>query len=269
MSFLHPAVLVALVAIPLLVWWYVGQQRQRKEAAKAFANPALNPSVAPNPPRWRRHVPMLAFAIALAALIVAAARPQRTLAVPINTVKTVAAQIIKTGHAEHAYLGISAQAVTPNAAKLFHLPARHGLLVASVQPGSGASKAGLRAGQVAPPVQAEGLILGGVGRRPGGLQGRVRPGHPGRHGVRDGALPGRPEAVHIDVHQPPRQFAHDQVAIGADGLLVEVHPAPEKAMSDGARKESVKSEGRYGFDANDPFLGLNIGLSTNLVIGPR
>jgi len=25
------------------------------------------------------------------------------------------------------------------------------------------------------------------------------------------------------------------VAIGADGLLVEVHPAPEKAMSDGAQ----------------------------------
>ena len=34
-------------------------------------------------------------------------------AVPINTVKTVAAQIIKTGHAEHAFLGISLQAVTP------------------------------------------------------------------------------------------------------------------------------------------------------------
>jgi S1-C subfamily serine protease len=67
-------------------------------------------------------------------------------AVPINTVKTVAAQIIRTGHAEHAYLGISVQAVTPNAAKLFHLPATHGLLVASVQPGSGAAKAGLRAG---------------------------------------------------------------------------------------------------------------------------
>jgi len=67
-------------------------------------------------------------------------------AVPINTVKTVAAQLIKTGHAEHAYLGISVQAVTPNAAKLFHLPSTHGLLVASVQPGSGAAKAGLRAG---------------------------------------------------------------------------------------------------------------------------
>ena len=31
-------------------------------------------------------------------------------AVPINTVKTVAAQIIKSGHAEHAYLGISVAA---------------------------------------------------------------------------------------------------------------------------------------------------------------
>ncbi len=67
-------------------------------------------------------------------------------AVPINTVKTVAAQIIKTGHAEHAFLGITAQPVTATAAKLFRLPARHGLLVASVQPGSAAAKAGLRAG---------------------------------------------------------------------------------------------------------------------------
>src|SRR5207247_7853950 len=47
-------------------------------------------------------------------------------AVPINTVKTVAAQLIKTGHAEHAFLGIRVQAVAPNIAKLFRLPASHG-----------------------------------------------------------------------------------------------------------------------------------------------
>jgi Ca-activated chloride channel family protein len=39
-------------------------------------------SVAPVAPRWRRHVPLTIFAIALAALIVAAARPQKTVAVP-------------------------------------------------------------------------------------------------------------------------------------------------------------------------------------------
>jgi S1-C subfamily serine protease len=82
-------------------------------------------------------------------------------AVPINTVKTVAAQIIKTGHADHAYLGISAQAVTPTAAKLFHLPSTHGLLVASVQPGSGAAKAGLRSGTGNATLAGETYPLGG------------------------------------------------------------------------------------------------------------
>jgi S1-C subfamily serine protease len=68
-------------------------------------------------------------------------------AVPINTVKTVAAEIIKNGHAEHAYLGITAQPVTRDVAKLFRLRAAHGLLVASVEPGSAAAAAGLRAGR--------------------------------------------------------------------------------------------------------------------------
>ena len=68
-------------------------------------------------------------------------------AVPINTVKTVAAQLIKTGHAEHAFLGITAQPVSHSIARLFRLHASHGLLVASVQRGSAAAHAGLRAGK--------------------------------------------------------------------------------------------------------------------------
>ena len=82
-------------------------------------------------------------------------------AVPIDTVKTVAAQLIKTGHAEHAFLGISAQAVTPDVAKLFRLPATQGLLVASVQRGSAAAKAGLRAGSQQVTVSGETYPLGG------------------------------------------------------------------------------------------------------------
>ena len=82
-------------------------------------------------------------------------------AVPINTVKTVAAQIIKSGHAEHAYLGISVQPISQTAAKLFHLPATHGLLVASVQPGSGAAKAGLQRGNGNATLAGETYPLGG------------------------------------------------------------------------------------------------------------
>ena len=84
MSFADPLVLLALLAIPLLVWWYAGQQRRRAHAASAFVVPTLTASVAPRRPGWRRHAPMLAFALALVVLIVAAARPQRTVAKPVT-----------------------------------------------------------------------------------------------------------------------------------------------------------------------------------------
>jgi Ca-activated chloride channel homolog len=83
-TFAAPAVLLALLALPLLAIWYVGQQRTRRAAAAAFATPALQASVAPRRPGWRRHAPMLAFAIAIAVLIVAAAKPQKTVAVPVE-----------------------------------------------------------------------------------------------------------------------------------------------------------------------------------------
>jgi S1-C subfamily serine protease len=82
-------------------------------------------------------------------------------AVPINTVKTVAGQLISSGHVDHAYLGITAQPVTATAAKLFHLPVSHGLLVASVQPGSGAAKAGLRSAKQSATLAGETYPLGG------------------------------------------------------------------------------------------------------------
>lgn len=84
MSFAAPLVLLALLALPLVTAWYVLQQRNRTAAAAAFAAPRLQPSVAPRRPGGRRHLPMLVFLLALAALVVAAARPQRTVAVPVQ-----------------------------------------------------------------------------------------------------------------------------------------------------------------------------------------
>ncbi len=84
MTFADPLILLALLAIPLLIWWYWGQQRRRAQAASAFVLPALTASVAPARPGWRRHAPMIAFVLALAVLVIAAARPQRTVAKPVT-----------------------------------------------------------------------------------------------------------------------------------------------------------------------------------------
>jgi Ca-activated chloride channel family protein len=83
-SFAAPLVLLALLALPVLLVLYLQLQRDRRAAAAAFAAPRLQPSVAPRRPRWRRHLPMLAVALALALLVLAAARPQRTVAVPVK-----------------------------------------------------------------------------------------------------------------------------------------------------------------------------------------
>lgn len=77
--------LAALIAVPVAIVWYVRRQRGRAAAAAAFAAPHLTASVTPRRPGWRRHVPMLAFLVAMVLLILAAARPQRTVAVPVDS----------------------------------------------------------------------------------------------------------------------------------------------------------------------------------------
>jgi S1-C subfamily serine protease len=82
-------------------------------------------------------------------------------AVPVNTVRQVAAQIISTGKAEHAFLGVTTAAITRQLARLFNLPVSQGLLVTAVDKGSSADKAGVLAGKTSVVVQGESYILGG------------------------------------------------------------------------------------------------------------
>ena len=82
-------------------------------------------------------------------------------AIPVNTVRTVVAQLIKKGKVEHAFIGITAKPVTAQIARLFRLPSQSGLLVATVQPGSGAAAAGLRAGPDTAVVSGESWPIGG------------------------------------------------------------------------------------------------------------
>ena len=82
-------------------------------------------------------------------------------AIPINTVRNVAAQIITSGNAEHALLGVSTFPLTSQLAQLFKLPTEQGMLVQTIEKGSGADKAGLRAGKTK-------VIVGGVSYAIGG-----------------------------------------------------------------------------------------------------
>jgi S1-C subfamily serine protease len=82
-------------------------------------------------------------------------------AVPSNTVKDVVAQILRTGRVDHAYLGISGQAISSDLAQTYNLAVEKGVLVESVTSGSGADKAGLQGGQKEVVVAGETHILGG------------------------------------------------------------------------------------------------------------
>jgi S1-C subfamily serine protease len=82
-------------------------------------------------------------------------------AIPINTVKNVAADLIRHGKVEHAFLGIEGKTLEPNIARLFHLPVTSGVLVAGVRPDSGAAKAGLKAGTDQVTVEGESWPAGG------------------------------------------------------------------------------------------------------------
>ena len=73
----------------------------------------------------------------------------------------VVSQLLESGSVDHAYLGISGQAVTEDVAETYNLPVKQGVLVGSVTAGSGAGKAGLKGGQRQVVVAGETYVLGG------------------------------------------------------------------------------------------------------------
>src|SRR5688500_680327 len=91
MSFASPAYLIALVAVPVAVALYVRAERRARRRREQIVSAPLLASVLPNRPRWRRHAPVAAYAAAATALLVALARPQATVAVPVEQATVVVA----------------------------------------------------------------------------------------------------------------------------------------------------------------------------------
>jgi Ca-activated chloride channel family protein len=77
-TFKLPALLALLTAVPLLALAYAAVERRRAGAAAAFASAHMRANVVPAPPRWRRHVPAALMLLAIASLLVGAARPGRS-----------------------------------------------------------------------------------------------------------------------------------------------------------------------------------------------
>ena len=69
-------------------------------------------------------------------------------AIPINTVKKIAQEIVENGRVSRRWIGISGVDVNPPLARRYGLQAEAGFLVAEVVPGSPADHGGLRNGDV-------------------------------------------------------------------------------------------------------------------------
>jgi 2-alkenal reductase len=84
-------------------------------------------------------------------------------AVPINTVKRIAPQIIETGAVEYPFLGVSSNTLVSlgDLALEYDLPVTQGVLIAEVTPGSAAAVAGLRGGTDVVTFRGVQVLLGG------------------------------------------------------------------------------------------------------------
>jgi len=82
MTFAQPFMLIALLGVPSAVLGYLYVQRRRSRYVVRFTNVDLLANLVPKTPAWRRHVPPALYVAAMAALVIALARPSAMVAVP-------------------------------------------------------------------------------------------------------------------------------------------------------------------------------------------
>jgi 2-alkenal reductase len=69
-------------------------------------------------------------------------------AIPMNTARAIAEQIIEQGYFARPYMGVSFQPINPEIAARYDLPAEWGVFITNVEPGSPASEAGIQEGDI-------------------------------------------------------------------------------------------------------------------------
>jgi Ca-activated chloride channel family protein len=91
MTFASPPLLAGLALVPILLAAYVVRERRARRAGRTHVADALRPAVIPRRAGWRRHVPIAGGLGAAALLLTALARPQTTVAVPVEQARIVIA----------------------------------------------------------------------------------------------------------------------------------------------------------------------------------
>jgi S1-C subfamily serine protease len=82
-------------------------------------------------------------------------------AIPINNAKRIMSDLLSKGSYAHPFVGIASAEITPQVATELGLSVETGLLVQSVEPGTGAERAGLRGGSQPREVGSRQLAVGG------------------------------------------------------------------------------------------------------------
>lgn len=83
-TFLWPDLLWLLLAVPLLVAVYVWLLRRKRKLALRYASLAVVREAMGSGPQFRRHIPPLLFLFAIAAMLLAAARPFAVVTLPMQ-----------------------------------------------------------------------------------------------------------------------------------------------------------------------------------------
>lgn len=89
MSFASPLALPALLVVPLAIFAHVAAQRRRRRFPVRYTALSTLAAVVGEEPRYKRHVPFALLTLALAALALSLARPERTVAVPVERASVV------------------------------------------------------------------------------------------------------------------------------------------------------------------------------------
>lgn len=84
MTVLWPYALVLLLLIPLLIAIYIWLLRRKRKYAVRYASLSLVREALPERSRWRQHLPFALLLLSIASLVIATARPQVVVEVPLS-----------------------------------------------------------------------------------------------------------------------------------------------------------------------------------------